>query len=113
MSRTLEGVKPGDKIKVRHQWSSNFDVYTVARVTKTRAVCACGTAFMIDSGSKVGTGSFTRGTWGSFATDEDFAQAALDSRIRDAQNSIRRMTVSTANLDAAEAFIAASKPEGT
>jgi hypothetical protein len=110
MARDLEGVKPGDKIKVRHSWGRGFDVHVVERVTKTQAVCA-NEKFNIDSGLMIGSGTFRNPRYASFATDEDFALAVLDKRIREAQVSVDRIKINESNLEAAEAFIAASQPK--
>jgi hypothetical protein len=110
LKRKLEGVKPGDKIKVRHNYGVGFNVHEVERVTESRAICTSGAAFMINSGALVGTAGLSRGKrYGSFATDEDFNKAAIAQRLISAQAKIDRFRVTAANLEAVEALLEGAK----
>jgi hypothetical protein len=113
MSKHLDGVKVGDKIKSPRKFSMGEQLFTVASCTPTLAKCSDGTVFRIDSGLMMGTGGGSG--WdrrhGYLASEADIARIELAIRIRTASEQTRSITVTAANLAAAEAFIAASQAE--
>jgi hypothetical protein len=117
MARGLEGVKPGDTIKVNEDYGRGFTLHTVERVTATRAACERA-SFMIDSGAQVGTrttGRWSTAKYGDLVKSEDLPalQALIETkrRIVIAQAKISRITIDANNLAAAEALVEASKPK--
>lgn len=112
MTRTLEGVKPGDKIKCGQRHGLGEELFTVQSLTATLAKCERGISFRIDSGVMMGTGGGAG--WdrrhGFLASEADVARIRQANAIRRAQQQIRAIIVTAANLEAAEAFIAASQP---
>lgn len=111
MTRQLEGVKPGDVIKCRHNYGGGYDLHKVIELTATLAKCERDTIFFLRDGLKKGTAGGGRGfnrRYGSIATPEDVAEIALANRIRAVQSAIdnRRLKVTAANLAAVEALLA-------
>lgn len=113
MNRALEGAKVGDTIIVQPEYSSGVPVlYVIERLTATQAVCKHA-SFKLDNGLKIGSGSGWHSKRGILGTDEGIAAARVLIRARNAQESIGRIRVTAENLEAAEAFIAASQPKAS
>lgn len=107
MSARLEGVKPGDILVVPGRLGHGVELHKVERVTKTQAASAKA-SFKIDSGLMIGTGSGWGSRYARIGTESDIAATQIAIRIRKAQEEISRTRVTADNLEAAEAFIAAS-----
>jgi hypothetical protein len=115
MRATLEGVKPGDTIKVGEDYGRGFTLHTVIRTTATLAVCEKA-SFKIASGTQMGTrttGRWSTSKYGELVADADVpalkAQLDIKRRVVDAHYRMQRLSVTADNLEAAEAFIAASQ----
>lgn len=112
MARKLEGVKPGDRIAAARRGMPQ-GVFTVERVTKVLAVCQRGISFRIDNGVQQGTAQMMHSTWGKLVSDDELKEAEAElqmkRRIVAARTAIREVGVTAENLEAAEAFIAASQ----
>lgn len=111
MSEALEGVKIGDKLICRHGYGDRYDVYTVTRLTKTLAVCGEYASFALKDGKKQGTNSWSA-RWAKIPNGDDLARIQFDNRLCAVQGKISATKVTAENLEAAEAFLAASQLQG-
>jgi hypothetical protein len=112
MKAHLEGVKVGDTIKCAGRFHRKEDLFLVERVGANIVRCSGGESFRIDSGLMIGTGSDSYGRrYGRIASADDIARITLETAIRSAQAKLAKCVVTADNLEAAEAFIAASQPK--
>lgn len=110
MVRNLKSAKVGDIIVVPARMGIGHEMYRVESVGKARINCGRA-SFMIESGVMVGTSSTWNTRYGRIPTDDDLARIRLVNRMQSAKETIRRIDVNESNLEAAEAFIKASKPK--
>lgn len=107
--QTLD-VQVGDLIAYNRRYDRTNRLTKVQRLTKTQAICADGERFMLDSGKLVGsTGWDIR--FGRKVAPEDIAQIKLEFRIKKANELLKTLKATAANIDDIERMLAAvSKP---
>jgi hypothetical protein len=110
MSFGLNDVKVGDKIVCTASCGRGHSIHTVVRLTKTRAVCHNGKAFLLNDGKMVGTTGYST-RFGRIPDADDLANIALTIRVRNATLALGRIKLSAATVDAAEALIKACEQE--
>jgi hypothetical protein len=108
--KPLAGVMVGDKLKCAYGRTNDFSIYTVARLTKTLAVCTPAASFKLSDGLKMGTGGSWHSQYASFLTKDDLDEKEARIRLNKAKALIQNVRVTPENLDAVEAFLKAIKP---